>query len=77
MFRSHDVGDNYNTYIGKAYSTDKSGRRKYSHGETTQETLNKKIKSLLEKNNIDISDDKAFCRSLGPWRAIVKAARPG
>lgn len=60
LFKSYDIGDNYNTYIGKAYSTDKSGRRKYSHGETTQESLCKQIKKLLEQNNIDFSGDADF-----------------
>lgn len=51
FFKSTTGGVNYNSYIHKAYSEDKNGRRKTES--CSQEDINKEIKRLLEKYNIE------------------------
>lgn len=79
FFKSHEPGNNYNTYIGKAYTEDKSGRKKYSQKVSkqdtiTQESLNKAIQKLIDECGIDISsiDGGDFAARLSRYELLPK-----
>lgn len=73
LFKSTEPGVNYNTYIGNAYTVDKSGRHKPAKsGVATQESLAKEIADTFKRHDIDISNDKDFSLRLENGELLPK-----